>query len=180
MKKILFLTVTMFFIFFNDGFSQLRIGAGLNWASKGGIETESVFGIEGRAEYSISNSIEVGFKYVYGFRESVDFLGPDATFGTGNLNFDLHWAFVKGTRFRSYALAGYNSITGTFKDDTMSVSESVSGLNLGLGARYNSSEKLAFFLEPKFVIGLEEDIDPRIAVSLGVMYRFNKKQSTEE
>jgi outer membrane immunogenic protein len=162
MKVILRLLIVVFSIFAAEGLraQDLRLGGGLVYGSE--IDR---MGIDLRGDYQLqSNLILVPDFQLFFNRNS-----GNVRVYWNTINFDFHYLFSVAENFYLYPLAGLNFTFYTVKiRDNRDTSARI-GLNLGGGAEYRFSDKIAGFIELKYVVS---DADQTVA-SYGVLVRVN-------
>lgn len=147
--------------------AQIAIGGGLGYNEK-----ISGPGITVKAEFNITDAIAVSPGVTYFFGNSL------YGFNQNTLAVDLnaHYFFhLIENKLKIYPLLGANYSnykTGasyySFYYDTYEVSDSAFGINIGAGGRWQFSEKLSVYLEPKYVISDFE----QIVVNAGILFQL--------
>lgn len=135
--------------------AQFSVGGGLTYGE--GIEE---LGVQGRASYAFSPSLELAGKY------SFFFVDGDVDFST--VDVDAHFTFLDEGNVSFYGLGGVNLSIFDFDAFFGLGSETEIGLNVGSGVRVGISDRADFFGELKYIIG---DAD-QLVVSAGLRFGF--------
>ncbi|WP_231931332.1 MULTISPECIES: outer membrane beta-barrel protein [Bizionia] len=147
--------------------AQIAIGGGLGYNEK-----ISGPGITVKAEFNITDAIAVSPGVTYFFGNSL------YGFNQNTLAVDLnaHYFFhLIENKLKIYPLLGANYSnykTGasyySYYYDTYEVSDSAFGVNIGAGGRWQFSEKLSVYLEPKYVVSDYE----QIIINAGILFQL--------
>ncbi len=147
--------------------AQIAIGGGLGYNEK-----ISGPGITAKAEFNITDEITVspGITYffgnnLYGFNQNT--LAVDA---------NAHYFFpILENKLKIYPLLGVNysnyksgASYYSYYYETYEVSDSAFGVNIGAGGRWQFSEKLSVYLEPKYVVSDYE----QVIVNAGILFQL--------
>lgn len=120
--------------------SKIRAGGGFFYAS----DFDNI-GISFNGVYAFSDSWEGAFAFTHIFEK--DLLSANV------FDFDAHWVFVQSSEKMSfYALAGLAINSEKVTVQGVSVSETLAGLNLGVGMNLLLSEKLNLAPELRYTI----------------------------
>lgn len=144
MMKNLFLVLVGLFMFSSVANAQFRYGAGAQL-----MFDESVFGIQGKAIYSASESIEAAGTFTLHLEDFVDW----------TIDLDAHYLlleFANDIGFKPFA--GLSILKSAGNTDT--------GLNIGAFFDLLRSGDYQFYVEPKFRLG---DYDS-LVVSGGILF----------
>ena len=161
MKKNVFLTsllVALFTFIATKSHAQenvFSLGGGLTYATE--LENTGIFA---KGVYQFNYQWAGAFTGTYYFENDVTLMGFDA---------DAHYAFYNNEENLSvYGLFGLNLLTlsSEYFD-----SDSSLGINLGVGSRYQLSEKIALVPEIKYVVGTEKG-GSYFAASIGLSFSF--------
>ncbi len=144
MKQIkYFLTTLIFLSIFSQASAQLRLGAGMGF----GFDTEE-FSIFARAAYDFSEEWRANATYNYFFIGEDELTGLNINLS--DLNFDVHYTFVKFLTIDLYGLGGVNIATSKVKGGE---SDTEVGANLGVGSNLGVADKLDIVTELKYTVG---------------------------
>lgn len=135
--------------------NKFSLGGGIAYAT----EMKST-GIFARGIYQFNPKWDGAFSGTYYLEEGLTLLGFDA---------DAHYAFYNNEENLSvYTLFGLNLLTlsSEYFDTTSSL-----GINLGVGLRYQFTEKLALVPEFKYILGTEEG-GSYFGLSVGLFFSF--------
>lgn len=172
MKKNLFLTVAVvaLFLFLTTNAhaqeNKFSLGGGAAYAT--GIKSVGFFG---KGLYQFTPQWEVKAAFTYFMPSEID--GIDYQFSA--LDLDGHYVFYNDEyKLASYMLSGIDVLFGKshyklFGTD-YSDSNSVLGINIGAGLRYQLTERLALNPELKYVVSLEEN--SYLSLSVGLLFNF--------
>lgn len=135
--------------------SKIRAGGGLVFAS----EFNNV-GITFNGVYAFTEKWEAAFAYSHIFEK--DFISANV------FDFDAHYVFSDKDKISFYALAGLAINSEKIKAQDLSVSETFTGFNLGIGMNYLLSETLN--LAPEFRYTIMDGSYFRIGASLQYLF----------
>lgn len=162
MKSIFSLLLVVLSVFATEGLQaqDLRLGGGLVYGSE--IDR---MGIDLRGDYQLQSNLILVPDFQLFFRRN----SGNVRVNWNTINFDFHYLIGVAENFYLYPLAGLNFTFYTVKiRDNRDTSTRI-GLNLGGGAEYRFTEKIAGFIELKYVVS---DADQTVA-SYGVLVRVN-------
>ncbi|HAF29428.1 MAG TPA: hypothetical protein DCG75_10315 [Bacteroidales bacterium] len=166
MKKLTLLAVISIAFTLNS-FAQISAGGGLVYGTE-----QKTIGFNLRGQYSITESIDLvgGFTFYLPNKEKQTIFLATIESKTTMWAFDIdgHYNFELMDKLKVYPLAGLN-IAGVSVDVNGSkVSDTEVGFNIGAGATYEITDKLAGLFETKYTIG---NFDQAV-ITLGVLYKF--------
>ena len=175
MKNLLAITMicsAMIFCFSTNAQSKgdFRGSAGLAMGSKTSIDTDTGkekigIGINVGVEYFLDNVLSLAPSYSYYFPVSEG--GVD--FNTTLLNFDAR--FYVGPSF--YILAGYATLSSTFKSSGSNISSNKGGVNVGVGAMIPMGDAKYLNIQAKYNSILDQDIEwNQIMAQAGIAFSF--------
>ncbi len=147
--------------------AQISIGGGLGYNEK-----ISGPGITVKAEFNITDQIAVSPGVTYFFGNSLYGFNQN----TLAVNVNAHYFFnLIENKLKIYPLVGANYSnykTGvsyySYYYDTYEVSDNAFGINIGAGGRWQFSERLSVYLEPKYVISDFE----QIIINAGILFQL--------
>lgn len=155
---------------------DMRGSLGLVLGTKAGIsddgEFKMGFGITPAFEYVFTDAMSANASYDFYFKSSVD----GGSFTLSSFNIDYRYYFMTDD-VQVYGLAGIGFMKGKFKQDGGgSISNSETGLNIGVGAIFPLSDMLGFNAQLKYQTPKFQDITgeegSNIAINAGVVYTF--------
>ena len=166
MKKLTLLAIITIAFAFNS-FAQISAGSGISYGTE-----QKTIGFNFRGQYSINESIDVvgGLTFYLPNKEKQTLLFTTVESKTTMWAFDVdgHYNFSLIDKLKAYPIAGLN-IAGVSVDvNGTKASDTEVGLNIGAGAAYEITDKLAGFFETKYTIG---NLDQAV-ISFGVLYGF--------
>lgn len=147
--------------------AQIAIGGGLGYNEK-----ISGPGITLKAEFNITDNIAISPGATYFFGNSLYGFNQN----TLAVDVNAHYFFqIIENKLKIYPLLGANYSnykTGasyySYYYDTYEVSDSAFGVNIGAGGRWQFSEKLSVYLEPKYVVSDYQ----QIIVNAGILFQL--------
>ncbi|MCE2995249.1 MAG: outer membrane protein [Cyclobacteriaceae bacterium] len=170
MKKQVLLVAVVMFLAVGQMFAQgqNRIGGHLAYGTK-----DLNLGFGANAEFSLSDNLSIAPKFTYFLGKSEGSGLAEVSFSAWSLDGDVHYYFTtEGTSF--YGLAGltYASIStkSSFFGQSISASDSKIGLNLGVGANFNTGSSFVPFGEVKYSTPFEA-----LVISAGVRFPLGGK-----
>lgn len=155
--------------------AQNKIGGKLAYGS----EIKSL-GIGAKGIFPLSDMLSISGELIYFFgdsnKTSLGVISTATRTSNISLNGDLHYNFDANLPFNSYALGGLNAsiysnktaISGIETLSNTNISETIIGLNLGVGGSYPMSDNLEIVSELKYVLG---DLD-QVVFSAGVLFNL--------
>ncbi len=165
MKKFTILSLFAAFVLFGLSANaqeqgDIRVGAGLAYGTKAGIDasgSKGALGINFGAEYLITDAISIAPSYTIFFKSEVD-LGAFGTaeFAPKALNIDARYYFTENGL---YGLVGFTSIGDASTE---------SGLNIGAGIMYPLSDNLFANGQVKY----QTPGDGQLVINAGVAFAF--------
>ena len=166
MKKLTLLAIITIAFAFNS-FAQISAGGGLVYGTE-----QKTIGFNLRGQYSITENIDVvgGLTFYLPNKEKQTILFATVESKTSMWSFDVdgHYNFGLIDKLKVYPVAGLN-IAGVSVDvNGTKASDTEVGLNIGAGATYEITDKLAGLFETKYTIG---NFDQAV-ITLGVLYKF--------
>lgn len=166
MKKLTLLAIIAMAFTFNS-YSQISAGGGLVY----GTEQQTI-GFNLRGQYNITENIDIvgGLTFYLPNKEKQTLIFTTVESKTNMWAFDVdgHYNFGIIDKLKVYPLAGLNIAGVTIEVNGTESSDTEVGLNIGAGATYEITEKIAGLFETKYTIG---NFDQAV-ISLGVLYKF--------
>jgi outer membrane protein X len=167
MKKLTLLAIIVIALTSNS-FAQISAGGGITYGSE-----QKTIGFNLRGQYNVWENVDVvgGLTFYLPKKtsETVPFLGTIKT-KTSMWSFDVdgHYNFELMDKLTAYPIAGLN-ISGVSVDiNGTKASDTEVGFNIGAGASYEVTDKLAGFFEFKYTLGNYD----QAVLGIGVLYGF--------
>ncbi|MCA6078852.1 outer membrane beta-barrel protein [Fulvivirga sedimenti] len=143
MKRIL-LTVAVVLSLALAGQAQTRLGAGLAWGS----EVDDLgLGING--EFFVKNNISISPGFIFYFEDNGGF--QDRDWWELNINGNFYFATEGVVDF--YGIGGINLTTRSIKSQGERDGDTELGINLGIGANFNTNGAILPYTELKYIAG---------------------------
>jgi len=166
MKKLILLLIVALALTFNS-FAQISAGGGLVY----GTEQETI-GFNFRGQYNVWENVDVvgGFTIYLPNKQKQTLIFTTVESKTNMWAFDVdgHYNFELMDNLKVYPLAGLN-ISGVSVDvNGTKTSDTEVGFNIGAGATYEITDKIAGLFETKYTIGNYD----QAVISFGALYRF--------
>jgi outer membrane protein X len=167
MKKITLLAVVTIALTFNS-FAQISAGGGITYGSK-----QKTIGFNLRGQYNVWENVDVvaGFTFYLPHKEKQTLIFTTIDSKTTMWSFDIdgHYNFELMDKLKAYPIAGLN-ISGVSVDvNGTKASDTEAGFNIGAGATYEITDKLAGLFEIKYTLGRNYD---QAVIGIGVLYSF--------
>ena len=140
MKKVIFTILTMTFLS-TTGFSQFKVGAGVNTLFDGGY-----FGLSAKGHYTINEQFAGQASFTYFFED----------FSAWNLDLDVHYnGFQIGDLegFRLTPFAGLNVFRTSVSIGAITSGDTDLNLNIGMNGTVPITDSLDLYVEPKSIFG---------------------------
>ncbi len=123
-------------------FSQFKVGAGIGWDFD-----DKLTGIGGKLHYTFSDEYagQVGLNYFF----------PKSGFSAFVVDLDVHYYGVKIGEVGGFIISpftGLQIVSSRFEVNGFKTSDTDLGLNIGIHANVPITDKLALYVEPKFVL----------------------------
>lgn len=172
MKKTTILTLVTAFLL--TGFitnaqqaGDIRVSGGLAVGTKARFDddgdTTLGLGVNLGAEYLITDVVSLAPSFSGFFKNEIG----GADFSTRALNIDARYYFGSDTQL--YGLLGFTSVTSKAKGGGLSITNTDSGLNLGVGANLPFGDSLLGNLQAKFQTAADDN-DGQIVLNAGVVF----------
>lgn len=167
MKKITLLAVVTIALTFNS-FAQISAGGGITYGSE-----QKTIGFNLRGQYNVWENVDAvaGFTFFFPKKTSQQFpiVGTIKTKTTmWSFDIDGHYNFELMDKLKAYPIAGLN-LSGVSVDvNGTKTSDTEVGFNIGAGATYEITDKLAGLFEIKYTLGKYD----QAVIGIGVLYGF--------
>ena len=166
MKRISLLAIVIIAFTINS-YAQISAGGGLVYGTE-----QKTIGINLRGQYNVWENVDVvgGFTFFFPKKETQTVLFTTVKSKTSMWSFDIdgHYNFSFIDKLKVYPLAGLNIAGVSVEVNGTKASDTEVGLNIGVGATYEITDKLAGLFETKYTIGNYD----QVVISLGVLYGF--------
>jgi outer membrane immunogenic protein len=160
-KQILMMALVGFLFAANTAVAQTKVGAFFGY----GTEVEQL-GIGGIGEFSLNSKWAISPSLLFYFPEK----NGNIKVSYFEFNANANYFFLAQNSVNLYGLAGINYFRGKVKntDTDDSVSGDEVGVNIGIGANFNTKSNIVPFGEMKFVLG---DAD-QLALFFGIKFKL--------
>lgn len=166
MKKILLMAIIAVAFAFNS-YSQISAGGGLVYGTE-----QKTIGFNLRGQYNVWENVDVvgGLTFYLPHKEKQTLIFTTVETKTSMWSFDVdgHYNFELMDKLKVYPIAGLNISGVTIEVNGSKASDTEVGFNIGAGATYEITEKIAGLFETKYTIGNYD----QAVITLGVLYRF--------
>ena len=164
MKKITLLSVVIIALACNS-FAQINAGGGITYGSE-----QKTIGFNLRGQYNVWENVDVagGFTFYlpYNEKQSVLFITVDSKTTMWSFDVDGHYNFDLMDKLTAYPLAGLNISGVSIEVNGSKAKDTEVGFNIGAGAAYEITDKLAGFFELKYTLGNYD----QAVIGIGVLY----------
>lgn len=166
MKKLTLLAIISIAFALNS-FAQISAGGGLVY----GTEQEAI-GFNLRGQYNVWENVDVvgglTFYLPKKTKQTLIFTTVESKTTMWAFDVDGHYNFELMDKLKVYPLAGLNIAGVSIEVNGAKTSNTEVGLNIGAGATYEITDKIAGLFETKYTIG---NFDQAV-ITLGALYRF--------
>lgn len=166
MKKIILLAIVTFALAFNS-FAQISAGGGISYGTE-----QKTIGFNFRGQYNVWENVDIvgglTFYLPHKEKQTVFFATIDSKTTMWSFDIDGHYNFELMDNLKVYPIAGLNISGVSVEVNGNKVSDTEVGFNIGAGATYEITDKLAGFFEIKYTLGNYD----QAVVGIGVLYGF--------
>ncbi|HAF30926.1 MAG TPA: hypothetical protein DCG75_17955 [Bacteroidales bacterium] len=166
MKKLTLLAIITIAFAFNS-FAQISAGGGLVYGTE-----QKTIGFNLRGQYNVWENVDVvgGVTFYLPNKDKQTLIFTTVESKTNMWSFDVdgHYNFELMDNLKVYPLAGLNISGVSIEVNGAKASDTEVGFNIGAGATYEITDKIAGLFETKYTIG---NFDQAV-ITLGALYRF--------
>ena len=166
MKKITLLSIIIVALACNS-FAQINAGGGITYGTE-----QKTIGFNLRGQYNIWENVDIvgGLTFYLPHKEKQTLIFTTVNSKTTMWSFDVdgHYNFDLIDKLKAYPIAGLNISGVSVEVNSNKVSDTEVGLNIGAGATYEITDKLAGLFEIKYTIGNYD----QAVIGIGVLYGF--------
>jgi len=166
MKKITLLSIIIVALACNS-FAQINAGGGITYGTE-----QKTIGFNLRGQYNIWENVDIvgGLTFYLPHKEKQTLIFTTVNSKTTMWSFDVdgHYNFDLIDKLKAYPIAGLNISGVSVEVNSNKVSDTEVGLNIGAGATYEITNKLAGLFEIKYTIGNYD----QAVIGIGVLYGF--------